>query len=245
MNKKQWFQISVRIFDQNGKNPRDMWQLCEGERIDESKAIRREQGQGWVIWDIKTGLAICTKKARSKAEALAYFEERFKEAYEKCRKGTAYARNVEKARACFNDPAKEWKPEAETVEAIEEEKTEAGSNKITEETKTVDEIKALPAPRQGGADKEAEQEATRKTVEEKTQEKTEAPATERQTKYLTALARKLHNRAIIDLLIDYSTLTKETASRLIDESIKAIERGRKGNKIVPRGYLLNHYRATA
>lgn len=243
-SKKEIFQINVVVFDKEGRRF-IKWEKVQGERIDDETAIRREPGKGWHIWDIKTGCILCTKRARSKADAVAYYEEKCKTTVNIYRTTTSYAKVVEDSIKLFNDPDRELKEEKENEnENTAEEAT--GSNKKEEkqeeaktETVGVPQVKALPAP------KKEETGTTTATVNKASDTVSASPATERQAKYLAALTKKLHNRQIIDLSINYSSIDKETASRLIGESLKAIERGRRGNKKVPASYLLNSFRAAA
>lgn len=244
-NKKETFQINVLVFDKEGRRS-IKWEKAQGERIDDETAIRREPGKGWTIWDIKTGKIICTKRARSIADAVAYYEEKYKAIVKEYRKTTSYAKVLEDAIKLFNDPQRELKKENENTAAEDtgsnkkEEKQEEAAKTKTE-TVEVPEVKALPAPKK----EETDTTATAETVNKASDTVTASPATDRQARYLAALAKKLHNRQIIDVKINYSRLDKETASRLIDESLKAIERGRRGNKKVPASYLLNSFRAAA
>lgn len=243
-SKKETFQINVVVFDKEGRRS-IKWEKVQGERIDDETAIRREPGKGWHIWDIKTGRILCTKRARSKADAVAYYEEKCKTTVNIYRTTTSYAKVVEDSIKLFNNPDRELKEEKENEnENTAEEAT--GSNKKEEkqeeaktETVEVPQVKALPAPKKGETD------TTTATVSKASDTVTASPATERQAKYLAALTKKLHNRQIIDISINYSSIDKETASRLIDESLKAIERGRRGNKKVPASYLLNSFSAAA
>lgn len=245
-SKKETFQINVVVFDKEGRR-RIKWEKVQGERIDDETAIRREPGKGWTIWDIKTGRILCTKRAKSKADAVAYYEVKCKTTVEIYRTTTSYAKTVEDSIKLFNDPDCELKEEKENEnENTAEEAT--GSNKKEEkqeeaktETVEVPQVKALPAPKK----EETDTTTATETVSKASDTVTASPATERQAKYLAALAKKLHNRQIIDISINYSSIDKETASRLIDESLKAIERGRRGNKKVPASYLLNSFRAAA